>query len=162
MIVGLDSVQCIFWSGPKDRAGYGRISIGKKRRMQAHRWAYEQIVGPLASDLHLHHLCGNKLCINSTHLKPLSNSEHRNYHPKRLGIAIVHAAKTTCPRGHEYDYAYPDGRRGCKRCAGWTFRNISLTCPKGHLYTENNPRGHCKICHNVSQKEYRQRRIATS
>lgn len=33
-----------------------------------------------------------------------------------------HADKTECPQGHPYDYTYPDGRRGCKRCTAEAVR----------------------------------------
>lgn len=50
--------------------------------MQAHRWFYETLVGPIETDLHLHHTCENPGCVNPEHLVPLTPAEHNQEHAR--------------------------------------------------------------------------------
>lgn len=74
----------------------------------------------------LHHTCGNAWCINPWHLAPMEQSAHMVTHGR--GGDWGQAAKTHCPRGHEYDqdntYHYTRTRNGktnrerhCRKCA---------------------------------------------
>ncbi len=64
--------------------GYGRIRRDG-RTQQAHRWYYEAVNGPVASELHLDHLCCVTLCVNPDHLEPVTMSENlRRAGVKRL------------------------------------------------------------------------------
>ena len=62
---------CWDWLGSVGTRGYGRIGVGGKM-LQAHRFAYEQLVGPIADGLVLDHLCNNKRCVNPAHLEPVT------------------------------------------------------------------------------------------
>ena len=101
-----DSTECWPWTGPRDGHGYGSLTCCGVT-VRAHRTVYQQVMGPIDSDLHLHHLCGNKLCCNPAHLQPLTNSEHRHLH-----------TLDWCRRGHSLEDAYiaPDGQRRCRVC----------------------------------------------
>lgn len=82
---------CWIWSGAINHKGYGHIYIdGVTRR--AHRVAYERLVGPIASGLHLDHLCLTKRCINPDHLEPVTNQVNQQ--------RTERATKTHCIRGH--------------------------------------------------------------
>jgi hypothetical protein len=54
---------CWFWKGAVS-TGYGRF-----RGIRAHRLAYEIAKGEIPEDLMVRHLCGNKLCVNPSHLE---------------------------------------------------------------------------------------------
>lgn len=112
-----DLGPCWLWMGCRDAAGYGRVGRGGRgNTTSAYRWAYEETHGTLSSDVHLHHVCENKACVRSTHLRPMSVREHMAQHdqgaPKR--------AKTECRQGHPYDAENtrldPLGRRICRIC----------------------------------------------
>ncbi len=92
---------CWEWTGGKAN-GYGRFAItsaqrGPGRFAQSHRYAWEQLVGPIPDGLFLDHLCRNPACVNPDHLEPVTNRVNllRGY-----GVTRRNAAKTHCPRRH--------------------------------------------------------------
>lgn len=93
---------CWEWCGSKLQCGYGEFWNGD-RKMLAHRWSYEQFVGPIPADLELDHLCRNRGCVSPYHLEPVTRSENAlrgltGHHRRREAEHITH-----CPQGHEYD-----------------------------------------------------------
>lgn len=79
---------CWNWTGAL-MGGYGSVSVdGRSRR--AHRVAYELLVGPTDQTLVLHHKCGNRRCVNPSHLQEISYQENaaemleRNSYLKRI------------------------------------------------------------------------------
>ena len=105
---------CWEWTAARGRADYGRFNAGG-RMVQAHRWAYERLRGPIPDGLHLDHLCRNPPCVNPDHLEPVTTKENlrRGYHRN--------AGKTRCKRGHEFvpdnTYVTSTGGRKCRACA---------------------------------------------
>ena len=107
--------ECWEWQGQRDKAGYGRVSVGSridgtKRIASAHRTAYEAFVGPVPDGLELDHLCRNRGCVNPAHLEPVTRLEN-----------VRRARRAHCPRGHLLEgrnlYLNPAGnRRGCREC----------------------------------------------
>lgn len=84
---------CWLWRGAINSKGY---SIGFGGQL-LHRVAYEWLVGPIASGLHIDHLCRVKKCVNPYHLQPVSRSENARR-------ALEHgpfAVRRYCRRGHE-------------------------------------------------------------
>lgn len=77
------SGECWVWTAaPNNRSdgtGYGRFTVSHKpnRRMLAHRYAYEELVGPIPEGLELDHLCRNTACVRPDHLEPVTMSENR-------------------------------------------------------------------------------------
>ena len=75
---GLD--ECWEWLGAKLVKGYGHFFLGgtrqegNRRWVLAHRFAYEELVGPIPDGLDLDHLCRNVGCCNPAHLEPVSRS----------------------------------------------------------------------------------------
>ena len=112
------SGDCWFWTGAKCR-GYGRFSISQKPTVvvPAHRYAYEQVVGPIPDGLTIDHLCRNKACVNPAHLEPVTMRVNvlRNGSP-----AALNAQKTNCKHGHPFTeantYVYARARRGARKC----------------------------------------------
>jgi hypothetical protein len=114
------SSECWPWLADKHGPGYGKFKVGG-RRVLAHRFAYELVVGPIPEGFEIDHVrargCIQTDCVNPAHLEAVTPrvNNHRSTSP-----AAVNAAKTQCPRGHAYDrfYVWPNGRRGrvCSTC----------------------------------------------
>jgi HNH endonuclease len=125
------SGECWTWTGYVNQSGYGRFYLStEKRATMAHRFAYEQIVGPIPEGLTLDHLCRNRGCVNPAHLEPVTNRENVL---RGVGLPAVNAAKTACFRGHPFT---PENTRimGGKRTAGWR---------------------QCRACRLIWQRDYR-------
>ena len=110
--------DCWYWISAVSQFGYGAFYVNGKT-VRAHRYSYEQLVGEIPEKLHLDHLCRNRLCVNPSHLEPVSLSENIS---RGLTGKINHwnTKKTHCPKGHEYT---PDnikwiknGNRNCREC----------------------------------------------
>ena len=119
---------CWVWTGAT-RGGFGAFNLPAtdtepRRRIDAHRFAYQQHVGPIPPRHELGHLCHaadvercdggpeclHRACVNPAHLVPVSQADV----PR--GIAACHDAQTSCPQGHPYDHVTRQGRRRCRRC----------------------------------------------
>ncbi|WDZ87225.1 HNH endonuclease signature motif containing protein [Micromonospora cathayae] len=123
---------CWLWRGDLTTDGYARFG---KQNDPAHRVAYELMVRPVPDGLVVDHLCHNadqscpggtgcvhRRCVNPAHLEAVTQRDNllRSPHtaPNR------NAAKTHCPRGHEYSpentysrrTAKGRARRECKTC----------------------------------------------
>jgi hypothetical protein len=111
-----DLGPCWIWTAAQFRHGYGNFGnpLGVRSTVLAHKLAYEDEHGPVADGLHLDHLCRVPACLNPAHLEPVTPRENAL---RGIGPTAINATKERCPQGHEYDYRYPDGRRGCKTCS---------------------------------------------
>ena len=86
--------------------------------IHAHRAAYELLVGPVPTGMHLDHLCRNRWCSNPAHCEPVSIGENLR---RGNGPTGLNARKAHCLRGHPFDDANThinqDGTRRCRECA---------------------------------------------
>lgn len=57
---------CWPWTG-HIRHGYGQMRVGNKKQVPAHRWGYEQRVGPIPEGHGVLHRCDNPPCQNDRH-----------------------------------------------------------------------------------------------
>lgn len=116
--------DCWRWIGADTGKGH-KLRYGifydsaSRRRMLAHRWSYQQFVGPIPAGLEIDHACRNPLCVNPAHLEPVTRRVNvmRGTSPNARN-----RAKTHCINGHEltqencYQTKWPRFRE-CKHCA---------------------------------------------
>ncbi len=147
--------------------GYGVFRLGTKN-VQAHRFAYRLLLGPIPSHYDLHHRCKNKACVNPAHLEPLPRASHKDKH-----------RPTHCKQGHLLDAAnvyHVGSAHHCRTCTIERARTDRTArkegrkppckqtrthCRRGHLLDStgvyNQPDGSrvCKACHRLSMEKYR-------
>lgn len=124
--------SCWLWTG-STHEGYGtlrRTRGGRQKKFQAHRFAYELLVGPIPEGMTLDHLCHNndkecqagndcihRRCVNPAHLEPTPNIKNIL---RGKGWTAKNARKTHCPHGHEYNakntFININGSRVCIIC----------------------------------------------
>ncbi len=105
---------CHVWTGSRGQKGYGNFRVGKKV-LDAYRFAYQVLIGPVPTGLELDHLCRNRACVNPAHLEPVTHRE--NVRRGDLGAAQKRRQTSTCARGHVDDfYTSPQGKRQCRQC----------------------------------------------
>lgn len=106
---------CWIWVAA-NRKGYGHFKWQGRTR-EAHRVAYEVLVGPVPLGLHLDHLCRNPPCVNPDHLEPVTQAENNRRKEEALGIGRY---ATHCAKGHEFTpdntYWSPQVQRRCRAC----------------------------------------------
>lgn len=108
--------------------GYGRFWFDGFN-WQAHRWLYEQTYGPIPQGHEPDHLCNNRACVRLDHLEIVTQQENLRrsgalHKGRRVGNAVLLAAKTHCPKGHPYDEAntrHYQGHRACRACGRATY-----------------------------------------
>jgi hypothetical protein len=113
---------CWPWTYSTFPLGYGRFNTDGKVH-SAHRWLLGYLRGrPLAwsstqRELACHR-CDNPPCCNPTHLYIGSIADNiRDREARgRSRSGKVNAAKTNCPRGHEYDDGNTIVKRGMRNC----------------------------------------------
>ena len=104
--------------------GYGRFRIQRGASVvQASRFAWEQLRGPIPAELELDHLCRNPRCVNPRHLDPVT---HRENIRRGEGPVGRNAKKTQCHKGPPLTgsnlHITKDNKRRCQRCNRDAFR----------------------------------------
>lgn len=102
---------CWNWTGGTN-GRYGVTGSGSSRtRTYAHRWAYEQLVGPIPVGLEIDHLCFNTLCVNPDHLEPVTTAENlRRMNTRRGGELCRNGLHIMTEENTLYE------KRGARRC----------------------------------------------
>lgn len=116
VVPGMDR-PCWLWNAWTNQEGYALIRVGSKDEgvVRAHRVTYEHFIGEIPEGLTLDHLCRTRNCVNPWHLEPVTRAENVL---RGVGFAPVNAAKTHCPRGHEYTPENTDvDRHGWRKCS---------------------------------------------
>lgn len=68
--------DCWFWTGARNKRGYGSTSNGKGGSVLAHRRAYELLVAPIPGGMTIDHMCLRPRCINPEHLQVVTVAEN--------------------------------------------------------------------------------------
>lgn len=129
---------CWLWEAGQQGEGYGSFKING-RHIQAHRFSYELLIGPIPEGLELDHLCRIRLCVRPEHLEPVTHQE--NIRRGAQGIVI----RPFCKRGHPLSEAKirGNGTRVCRPCrnedqrntyhqkkaAGWHWKDGRMVAP---------------------------------
>lgn len=66
--------DCWLWTGWRTN-GYGRFTTNGKN-WRAHRFAFEEMRGPIPEGLQLDHLCRVRHCVNPDHLEPVTRQQN--------------------------------------------------------------------------------------
>ncbi len=103
---------CWLWTAGRNSHGYAQFYVPGRGMRPAHIVAYEHWRGPVPPGLELDHDCRTRHCVNPWCCDPVTHAEN----VRRGEAGINNRVKTHCPRGHLYDYTYPDGRRSCLTC----------------------------------------------
>lgn len=113
---------CWIWA-PALNKGYGVLGRPGKYggACQAHRFAYQLLIGPIPEGLHLDHLCRVPACVNPDHLEPVTSAENMRRMPRKI----------YCKQGHPFtdeNTYWHAGKRHCRDCravskAAWNDRD---------------------------------------
>lgn len=143
--------ECVLWTRGQSM-GYG-ITYDGKKSIRAHRLAWITEHGAIPSGLHVHHVCGQKLCVNVAHLRLVTLVEHAEIHRR--------PPPTACPQGHPYPESLRSNGKGCALCRRRPPRPPRTHCLHGHEYTPENtsirPDGsrRCLACHRENAARYK-------
>lgn len=80
---------CWLWTASGNGAGYGKIYIGDKKRVYAHRYSYKLHKGDIPKGYEVDHLCKVVSCVNPEHLEavtPHLNSVRGKGMSKKSGL----------------------------------------------------------------------------
>jgi hypothetical protein len=81
-------------------AGYGtKYRPSDRKQVRAHRWIWEQVVGPIPDGIEIHHRCENRACVRPDHLEALTAAQHLRLHGRYTREDVLAAI-----RGFEVRY----------------------------------------------------------
>ena len=112
----VDDNGCHVWQAAKWKTGYP-IYTSKAKMVRAHRYAWEQVNGPIPDGMVIDHLCRVPACVNPEHMEVVTHQENIL---RGVGPSAINARKTHCMRGHEFtdeNTRRYQGRRHCRKCA---------------------------------------------
>jgi len=112
---------CWLWVGMVTHDGYPYWGTTNNKSIYAHRFIYEQEIGPIPEGFTLDHTCRVRNCVNPAHMDPCTLQENIS-----RGDYGWRKRQTHCKHGHEFtvENTYFDanggrnkkGRRVCREC----------------------------------------------
>jgi len=128
--------ECWEWQACVAGPGYGRIGNRDGKTESAHRIAWELTFGAIPKGRQVLHICGNKLCVNPTHLKLMGTLEERFWDKVNIGKpegCWEWEASTRC-KSSNYGSFGVNGHNELAHRMAWTFTHGGI------------PDGMC-VCH---------------
>lgn len=112
-----DTDDCWLWKGVPSTKWYGGFGLAGKV-IQAHRLAYQMLVGPIPKGQCIDHLCQEKHCVNPKHMELVTRAENVM---RGDSVPAKNGRKTHCNRGHPLSgdnlYSAPsNNKRYCRKC----------------------------------------------
>ena len=109
--------SCWEWLASLGGYDYGKFWLGG-RNVMAHRVSVMLSGREIPDGWQVDHLCRNTLCVNPSHLEPVTPRENTL---RSFGVTAINAVKTHCPQNHPFDeantYLIPSGAgRDCRTC----------------------------------------------
>lgn len=115
-----EALDCWEWIAGLFPDGYGSVRDETGKTKRAHRLAWEMLRGEIPDELHLDHLCRNRICVNPWHLDPVSPGENIRRGATGEVARARQLTKTHCPQGHPYSGENlgiaSNGSRQCRTC----------------------------------------------
>lgn len=127
--------SCHFWVGAIADDGYGRFAVGGGRVVRAHRWAWEQVYGPVPDGLMVMHGCDETSCVNVVECLLLGDQAANLEQMARRGRSAGRAHWGCADRRRA---ARAGPARSARRCAagttqcGWRLRSQPVTRGRGN------------------------------
>lgn len=115
--------ECWEWTAALMGNGYALFRVSDHEpKIMAHRYAYQDVVGPIPDGLTIDHLCKNRACCNPAHMEVVTRGENAIRGGGTKAAVAVRKAKAdrACPSGHprtpEHARKGPDGYWRCRTC----------------------------------------------
>lgn len=115
-----DLGKCWLWTAAPHKAQNGFYGIFYPKHHQgisAQLWAWQELNGKIPDGLILDHLCRNTLCVNPSHLEPVTPKVNIL---RGTNMAAQYARRTHCNLGHEFTVENTrikkNGARQCRIC----------------------------------------------
>lgn len=114
------TLTCWLWKGSSSDNRYGQYQRDGVYHL-AHRYAYEQVNGPIPEGMELDHLCRRPRCVRPDHLEAVTPKVNQR---RGNGFSGINYRKTHCVHGHELSGSNVQvqqtgaraGRRRCLAC----------------------------------------------
>jgi len=109
--------ECLIFNSKYDIHGYRQFWFNGENVL-VHRYIYEHVFGKIPKNMHIHHTCEVRDCVNILHLEMVKDSEHFKKDSNNIMKSFM--LQTHCKREHEFTkentYISKLGARCCRKC----------------------------------------------